>query len=60
MTLPAPFDSYVHKIKAANDAASLDAIAQDLYGRKAGVMTLAMKELGALSPEDRRAKGVGP
>jgi len=57
MSLPAPFDSYIGKIAVASDAAELEALRLELFGRKAGVLTVAMKDLGALSPEERKARG---
>jgi len=57
MSLPAPYDSYLGKIAAASDAAALEALRLELYGRKAGLLTMAMKDLGGLSPEERKAKG---
>lgn len=41
---------------AATDAA-LDEIEQQLFGRKNGLLTAALKELGALSPEEKKARG---
>ncbi len=50
-------NDYAGKIASAADAASLEAIEQELFGRKSGALTLAMKELGTLSPEERTKKG---
>lgn len=57
MSLPAPFDSYIGKIAVAPDAAALEALRLELFGRKAGVLTVAMKDLGAMSPEERKTRG---
>ena len=57
MHLPTPFDSYLGKISVATDVATLEALHLKLYGRKAGVITLAMKDLGAMSPEERKTRG---
>lgn len=57
MPLPAPFESYISKIAVAPDAAALEALRLELFGRKAGVLTVAMKDLGTLSPEERKARG---
>ncbi len=57
MHLPTPFDSYLGKISVATDVATLEALHLELYGRKAGVITLAMKDLGAMSPEERKTRG---
>jgi phenylalanyl-tRNA synthetase alpha chain len=54
--LPSPWDSYVDRIRKA-DAATLDAVEQEIFGRKAGALTLAMKELGGKSPEERKTMG---
>lgn len=45
------------RIDAAADLASLDALEQELFGRKHGLLTLALKELGALTPDERRKRG---
>ncbi len=47
---------YREKIASARNAAELDAVEQELFGRKAGVLTLALKGLGELAPEERRTK----
>lgn len=57
MSLPAPWDGIEAKIAAAKTAAELDAVRQEVFGRKAGLLTMAMKELGALSPEEKKVKG---
>ncbi|MBP9850784.1 MAG: phenylalanine--tRNA ligase subunit alpha [Candidatus Peribacteraceae bacterium] len=57
MSLPAPYDSYLGKISSAADAAALEALRLELFGRKAGLLTMAMKDLGAMSPEERKARG---
>lgn len=50
------WSSWLPRIADA-DAASLDALEQELFGRKSGRLTLAMKELGALPPDERRSQG---
>lgn len=45
------------RIHTLADAAAVDALEQELFGRKAGLMTVALKELGSMSPEERMAKG---
>ncbi len=52
-----PWAGYDDKIRAAASLADVDALEMELFSRKHGVMTLALKELGALSPDERRAKG---
>jgi len=45
------------EIRAAPDAAALQQLRTDYLGRKAGRLTLAMKDLPGLEPEVRRAVG---
>ncbi len=47
---------FLPRIAAAADDAALDALEQELFGRKSGVLTMAMKDLPALDPEARKAK----
>lgn len=46
----------IAKISQA-DTPALDVIEQMLFGRKSGALTLALKELGTLSPEERKERG---
>ncbi len=48
---------YVAKIAAAASPAELDAIELELFSRKHGALTMAMKELGSLPQEEKIAKG---
>jgi phenylalanyl-tRNA synthetase alpha chain len=57
MPLSAPWDSCLQKIASAASAADLAAVQQEIFGRKAGLLTMAMKDLGTLTPEERRRKG---
>lgn len=57
MSLTPPWDGYRQKITEATSAAELDAIRQEIFGRKSGALTMAMKDLGALTPEERKQKG---
>lgn len=57
MSLSAPWDGLLTKINAASSAADLQAVGQEIFGRKAGALTLAMKDLGALGPEEKRTRG---
>lgn len=57
MTLPAPWDGYLQKIDAAASVAALAVTEHELFGRKAGALTVALKDLAALSPEEKRTKG---
>jgi phenylalanyl-tRNA synthetase alpha chain len=45
------------RIRSAATDAELDAIEQELFGRKQGMLTLALKDLGGLGPEEKKAKG---
>ncbi len=56
MSLPS-LDQYSAKIFTAKTADEVEAIRHELFGRKAGLMTLAMKDLGTKSAEERRSKG---
>lgn len=51
------WDALAARIDDAADIAALDALEQELFGRKQGLLTLALKELGALAPEERRKRG---
>jgi len=57
MSLSAPWDGYFEQIASAASTANLESIRQEIFGRKAGALTVAMKDMGALSPEERRTKG---
>lgn len=50
-------DEYSAKIAAAKTADEVEVIRHELFGRKAGALTLAMKDLGTLSDGERRTKG---
>jgi phenylalanyl-tRNA synthetase alpha chain len=56
-TLSSPWDQYIGKIDTAKNADELEAVRHELFGRKAGALTMALKELGTLSDSDRRTKG---
>lgn len=49
------WNSYLGRIKSAGSVADLDAIEHELFGRKQGMLTTALKGLGEL-PEDERKK----
>lgn len=51
------FSQYEGKILAAKTAADLEAVELEIFGRKQGALTAAMKGLGALSPEERTKRG---
>lgn len=57
MSLPSPWDSHLGKIESSKTAQELADTEHELFGRKAGALTLAMKDLGALSSEEKRSKG---
>jgi phenylalanyl-tRNA synthetase alpha chain len=50
--------TFLEQIAKAQTVADLDAVEQEIFGRKQGALTLAMKELGELSPEEKREKGM--
>ncbi len=56
-TTNADWQAYIDRISTLPDESSLDAVEQELFGRKAGLMTLALKELGHMTPEERTSKG---
>ncbi len=56
MSLPS-LDEYIGKISIVSSIEQVEAVRHELFGRKAGVMTLAMKDLAEKSPEERRTKG---
>ena len=56
-TLPSPWDSYIGRIGSAASAEDLAVIEHELYGRKAGTLTLALKAVGEKSAEERKAAG---
>lgn len=51
------WEDYIEKIAAAKDMKAVDALDLELFGRKQGVMTLALKELGTATPEERKTRG---
>lgn len=59
MSLPSPWQIFIERIAAAKTSDALEAVRFDLFGRKAGAMTVALKELGSLSAEEKRMKGQG-
>lgn len=52
------WQSYAARIAKSPSADALNAIDHELFGRKAGLLTVALKDMGALSPDDRRKKAV--
>lgn len=56
-TIITSWQTYIDQIANSKDAASLDALELDLLGRKRGVLTDALKALGALSIEEKKTKG---
>lgn len=51
------WDAYIEKISALKSMEDLEVLELELLGRKKGVLTDAMKELGSLSIEEKKAKG---
>jgi len=50
------WSTYERRINDAKGPADLDAIDQELFGRKNGTLTTALKELGSLPEAERRTK----
>lgn len=50
--------SYAKRIADSTSGNALATIEHELFGRKAGLLTIALKELGTLPPEQRRVKAV--
>lgn len=51
------WQEYIKKIREAADTAALDDLELTLLGRKQGLLSEALKELGKASPEERKEKG---
>ncbi len=51
------FSAYEGKILAAKTPAELESIELEIFGRKQGALTAAMKGLGTLTPEERTKRG---
>jgi phenylalanyl-tRNA synthetase alpha chain len=49
--------SYIGRITSSKSTEELDALEQELFGRKQGALTLAMKALKDATPEERSRKG---
>lgn len=56
MSDPSPWQAFDGRIAAA-DATTLDQIELEIFGRKQGLLTLELKKLGALAPEERKSAG---
>ena len=57
MALTAPWNQYTGKIDGAASMDDVEAIRHELFGRKAGALSTAMKALGSLSDDERRVQG---
>jgi len=51
----ATWEALLQRIRDAKTSVELSAVEQELFGRKAGAMTLALKALQNASPEERRS-----
>ncbi len=51
------WESFIEQINKAGDLTTLDAIELSLFGRKQGALNDALKALGTLNPEERKAQG---
>ncbi len=56
-SLPPPWDDYLRRIELAASAQELDALEHELFGRKAGALTVALGTLGALSVDEKKVQG---
>lgn len=56
MSTDSLWKGFAERIDAA-DGAALDQLELELFGRKQGLLTLELKKLGALAPEERKAAG---
>ena len=52
-----PLSTYEAAIRSAQSPADLDALEQQIFGRKNGALTTAMKELSAMPQDERVKKG---
>lgn len=52
-----PIDDWISKIAAAATLVDVEALELDFLGRKRGVLTAALKELGAMDPDARKIRG---
>lgn len=57
MPLSAPWNGFLQKIADAATQQELAALEHELFGRKAGALTVALKELSALPEDERKNKG---
>ncbi|MFA5799996.1 MAG: phenylalanine--tRNA ligase subunit alpha [Candidatus Peribacteraceae bacterium] len=57
MILSSPWDSFLGRIQSAQTTGEIAAVRHELFGRKAGALTTAMREVGTLSSGERRQKG---
>lgn len=51
------FGPYIAKIRSAASAAELDALELEIFSRKHGVLTVAMKDMGSLPPPEKISRG---
>jgi len=57
MTLTSPWNGFLDRIHTAKAHDELATIEHELFGRKAGEMTVALKNLASFSDEERKKKG---
>ncbi|MBI2636565.1 phenylalanine--tRNA ligase subunit alpha [Candidatus Peregrinibacteria bacterium] len=51
------FGPYITKIRSAASSAELDALELEIFSRKHGVLTVAMKDMGSLPPSEKISRG---
>ena len=56
-TLLSPWDAYHSRIMSATTLSAVDALTQEIFGRKSGALSTAMKDVGALTGEERKQRG---
>lgn len=56
-SLPPPWHDAIGRIASAADTTAVEALRQEFFGRKAGSLTCALKELATLSMEEKKQRG---
>ena len=52
-----PWPELLAKVRATDEAAALDELELSVFGRKQGLLTQALKQLGTMTPEERKTRG---
>lgn len=56
-SLPHPWAGYLEKVRAAENPIELEALRHDLFGRKAGALTVAMRDMAQQNDEKKKELG---